>query len=147
MLLAGDYARGVQPLRSALLKHPLLALAIGLAALALRLAVPAGYMPMLDHGRLALTICSGSGTVVAKPPHAAASSTPGALHHENGPSEAQSSCAFADLAFPLIGGADRVQLAAALVFIIATALFIGAALPPPAALRLRPPLRGPPLPN
>lgn len=144
---AGDYARGVGTIRSALLKHPLLALAIGLAALALRLAVPAGYMPMLDHGRLALTICPEAGPVVAGPSHETAASAPGALHHDEGSSEARGSCAFADLALPLIGAADPVQLAAALVFIIAAGLFVGAVLPTPAALRLRPPLRGPPLPN
>lgn len=128
-----------------MLKHPLLALAIGLAALALRLAVPAGYMPMLDHGRMALTICADSGPAFAKPSHEIA--TPGVAHHDEGKSQARGSCAFADLALPLIGGADPVQLAAALVFILVTALFLGIALPPPAALRLRPPLRGPPLPS
>lgn len=127
----------VRLLRSALLKHPLLVLAIGLAGLMLRLAVPAGFMPVLHHGQLTLTICSGYG--------AAASRAPG-LHHGQGEPGADNSCAFADLALPLIGGADPVQLAAALLFIVAAALFFAAALPPRAGLRLRPPLRGPPLP-
>jgi hypothetical protein len=113
----------------------LLALAIGLAGLMLRLAVPAGFMPVLDHGQLTLTLCSGYG----------AASVP-ALHHGQGEPSADNSCAFADLALPLVGGADPVQLAAALLFIAAAALFFAAVLPPSAGLRLRPPLRGPPLP-
>ncbi|HEX8481936.1 MAG TPA: hypothetical protein VF650_08550 [Allosphingosinicella sp.] len=122
-------------LRSALLKHPLLAVTIGLAALMLRLAVPAGFMPALDHGRLVLTVCSGYGAAQAR--HA--------MPSPDKP-KADGGCAFADLALPLIGGADPVQAAAALFFMIAAALFAGAALAPCAALRLRPPLRGPPLP-
>ncbi len=122
-------------LRSALLKHPLLAVTIALATLALRLAVPAGYMPAVDHGRLTLAPCSGSGPVAA-----------GIGHHEEGEPKAESACAFADLALPVIGGADSVQLTAALLFIVATGLFLAAVPPTGVPLRLRPPLRGPPLP-
>lgn len=132
-------------LRSALLKHPLLVLAIGLAALALRIAVPAGYMPVVDQGRLALTLCNGSGPVAASAPtHHDASSKP-TTHHDGGDYKAEGSCAFSDLSLPAIGGADAVQLAAALIFILAAGLSLLAVLPPRAALRLRPPLRGPPL--
>ena len=124
-------------LRSALRKHPLLALAIGLAGLMLRLAVPAGFMPVLHHGQLSLTICSGGGTAAAGPAHG--------MRSPDQP-KADGSCAFADLALPLVGGADPVQLGAALLFIMAAALFFAAVPPPSAGLRLRPPLRGPPLP-
>ncbi len=124
-------------LRSALLKHPLLALATGLAALMLRLAVPAGFMPALHHGQLSLAICSGYGTAAAEPAHEMASPDK---------PKADGSCAFADLALPLVGGADPVQLAAALLFILAAALVFGAVPPRRAGLRLRPPLRGPPFP-
>ena len=132
-------------LRSIWLKHPLLALAIGLAALVLRLAVPAGYMPAVGQGGLALTSCSGSGPAAASAPsHHSDSSVPGTYNDEGTP-KADSSCAFADLSLPVIGGADPVQLAAALIFILAAGLSLLAVLPPRAALRLRPPLRGPPL--
>lgn len=133
-------------LRSALLKHPLLAVAIGLAGLILRLAVPAGFMPVLQHGQLTLTICSGS-TAAAQPVHRTASPLPVTEHHDQTEPAADGSCAFGDLAVPLTGGADSVQLTAALLFIIAAALFFGTLLSPRAALRLRPPLRGPPLPT
>ncbi len=121
----------------------MLALAIGFAGLILRLAVPAGFMPVLQHGQLTLTICSGS-AVESQP--AAGAAPAGAEHHDEGKPRADNNCAFADLALPLIGGADSVQLTAALLFAAAAALFFAAILPPRAMLRLRPPLRGPPLP-
>lgn len=133
-------------LRSALLKHPLLAVAVGLAGLMLRLAVPAGFMPSLHHGQLILTICSGYGTTAAQQSHQKTLQLPATEHHGQNQPDPDASCAFADLALPLIGGADPVQLAAALLFIIAAALFVAAVLPPRTGLRLRPPLRGPPLP-
>ncbi|MGA9582765.1 MAG: hypothetical protein WBR13_12440 [Allosphingosinicella sp.] len=135
----------MRPLRSALLKHPLLAVAIGLAGLILRLAVPAGFMPVLNHGQLSLAICSGS-TAAAQSAHRTISPLPATEHHDRTGLAADGSCAFADLAVPLTGGADSVRLTAALLFIIAAALFFGTVSPPRAALRLRPPLRGPPLP-
>jgi hypothetical protein len=55
----------VGTLRFVLLKHPVLALAIGLAALLLRIAVPAGFMPTVDQGGLALTSCPGVGPAAA----------------------------------------------------------------------------------
>lgn len=130
-------------IRSALLRHPLLAVAIGLAALALRLAVPAGYMPVMNGGGLVLALCSNSGPAAAS--EASHHSELGS-HEDPGAPKADSSCAFADLSLPVIGGAGAVQLAAALLFVIAAGLFFAAPLPPRSALRLRPPLRGPPLP-
>ena len=111
----------------------------------LRLAVPAGFMPVLHHGQLSLTICSGYGTAAVQ---AARTASPlsGTEHHDEGKPQADGSCAFADLALPLIGGADPLQLAAAFLFILAAALFFAAVPPRRAGLRLRPPLRGPPLP-
>lgn len=104
-------------------------------------------MPVIDHGRLTLTICSGYGTPAMGAAHDPSSSSGSAMDHsDKGSGTADSSCAFADLSLALIGGADPVQLAAALLFIVAAALFFAALLPPRAALRLRPPLRGPPLP-
>lgn len=101
-------------------------------------------MPALDHGRLTLTICSGYGTPATGPAHDPSSSG-SAMGHSDDRGAADSSCAFADLSLSLINGADPIQLAAALLFIIAASLFFAAHLPPRAALRLRPPLRGPPL--
>lgn len=140
----------MQPLRSALRKHPVLVAAILMAALTLRIVIPAGFMPVFEHGRVTLTLCSGvvpapTGTSThAGNSHAAPQGT--SHHQENQGKTYQNSCAFLDLAVPVIGGADPVQLAAALLFIVAAALFLCAALPRSTARRLRPPLRGPPLP-
>lgn len=132
-------------IRSVLLKHSFLALAVGLAGLILRLAVPAGFMPALHHGQLTLTICSGDGAAEVQSARPSASPMPAMEHRGEGRSTAEGSCAFADLALLLIAGVDSVQPAAMVLFILVTALSFGALLPPRAALRLRPPLRGPPL--
>lgn len=117
----------------------MLAALIVAAALAVRVLVPAGYMPTLDNGSVVIGICSGYG------PKMIAVTIPGLDHHGDESDQARSPCAFADLALPLIGGADAIQLAEALLFILAVALLLAVTLPPRAASWLRPPLRGPPL--
>jgi hypothetical protein len=119
------------------------------AALLVRLAVPAGFMPV-PGGGFAITICTGYGplspTTTAMPdaPHAMPD-----MHHqdvgEDGGSVVSSPCAFADLAMPALSAADPVLLAAALLFVLAAALARAPDLPVRAFPRLRPPLRGPPL--
>jgi hypothetical protein len=118
-------------------------------------------MPVFGDGQLTLTICPGVAPALAEAqPHAgtahAAMSDAAMSHamptdmsgHDDGHGASfQKSCAFADLAVPAIAGADPAQLAAALLFILAAALFLCAALPPAQTRRLRPPLRGPPLPS
>lgn len=126
-------------IRGTLLSNPVLALAIGLAALLLRLSVPAGFMPVATQGGPALVLCSGGGA-----PAAAAGQ--GAGHHDEGGADRANACAFADLALGATASAGAVLLGAALLFILAAALPPAALLPPRSALRLRPPLRGPPLP-
>jgi len=112
-------------LRRLLRTCPALAALIVAAALAVRVLVPAGYMPTLDNGRIVIGICNGYG------PMTMAIAVSGLDHHGDADGhQAQSPCAFADLALPLIG---------------AVALLLAEALPPRAAARLRPPLRGPPL--
>jgi hypothetical protein len=111
------------------------------AALALRLLVPAGFMPTVADGRITLMLCSGTQPVQ---PRAA---MPGMAHHESdGASMAGSPCAYADLALPALGTGDAVLLVAALAFVMALAVRRIVPLPPRDAARLRPPLRGPPLP-
>jgi hypothetical protein len=127
-----------------LLRHPLLALAIGLAAIMLRLAVPAGYMPVAGHAGPALALCPAGGSIAAAAGHGDPSILgPG---HGGDSSDPARSCAFADLAVPAIGGADAFQLAEAPVFILGASLIVAPAPAPRAPLRLRPPLRGPPFP-
>ena len=104
------------------------------AVLMLRIAVPAGTMPVMENHSLALVICTGTG------PATGSIDIPLTKH---GPAAAER-CAFADLALPLLGAADTYIVALALAFALTLWL---ARLAPLSALRqphLRPPLRGPP---
>lgn len=122
-------------------RHPQLAALLVAAALALRVLVPGGYMPAVDHGVIVVKICTGS----PDGPRSMLWAVPG-LEHEQQPGDvAQGKCAYADLAQAMTGGTDPILLAAALAFVLALALVVAAAVPPRLVDRLRPPLRGPPL--
>ena len=125
-------------LRRHLRSRPWLAALLLAAALALRVLVPAGFMPTVAEGRVTLTLCSG----VTPAPMAGMH---GMTHHESGDA-AQSPCAYADLALPALGAADPALLAAALALVMSLAVRRAVPLAPRAFARLRPPLRGPPLP-
>jgi hypothetical protein len=106
--------------------------------LALRIAIPAGFMPTMSSGTLTVTACNGASTMTTDV------EIPG-LKKGADDHQTQSRCAFADLALPWLGAVDPIQLAIALAFIMAAA-FVAAPV-----FRLRrerhawPPLRGPPL--
>ncbi|OAN66363.1 hypothetical protein [Sphingomonas sp. TDK1] len=150
-------------LRRHLRTHCWLAFAILAAALLARVCVPAGFMPVRDtDGTVRLAFCSGYGPapMAASMPASPADGMPhamGGMHHMAGMTHAmpshdrpadgaqmQSPCAFADLALAAIGGADPIQLAALLLFVLATGFITALPLPPRAPARLRPPLRAPP---
>lgn len=127
--------------RRFILSHPGLAAVLFVLALAMKLAVPAGYMPVAAPGQIMVMVCtamgpqrvvidvSGDGSGVPAQPDDAAADQP---------------CVFAGLGQALLPSADAVQLAAALGFILALG-FVAIALPPLGRIRqLRPPLRGPP---
>lgn len=117
-------------------QQPSLAALILAAALLLRVLVPAGFMPVVEQGRVSLTLCSGYGPVVAKPMHHGG--------HHMPVQQTQSPCAFADLALPVLGGVDPLILAVALAFVAILALLLAAVVAPSTPSRLRPPLRAPP---
>jgi hypothetical protein len=136
-------AAGMQALRALTHRHRLLALLIVVLALAVKAAVPAGYMPALHGTVLTVEICAdASGGTVTKqiviPRSGAPADSKSA--HEKAPF-----CPYAALGFASLTGADIALLALALAFIMA----LGFATAPPVPLRriefLRPPLRGPPL--
>jgi len=114
-------------------RHPGVAAMIVAAALLLRVLLPAGFMPSFSGGQLTVSVCTGMG------PAQVQIAIPG--KHSG---VAGSPCAFADLSLPLLAGADAVQLAAALAYLLAVALVLAVALPARRAAYLRPPLRGPP---
>lgn len=124
-------------------RYPIIAALIFAAALALRVLVPGGYMPVAADNRILVQICTGT----PDGPDAMLMAIPGLEHKQQPGNAAQGKCAYADLAEAMTGGADPVLLAAALAFALALALSLALTLPPMKRVRLRPPLRGPPLPT
>ena len=118
------------------------ALSAGLLALALlmKLLVPAGFMPVVAGGGIAIELCGGTA------PAAMTMAMPGMAHHrdKSGHQGRDVPCAFAGLAAPSLPAVDPLLLALAIAFVMAAGLPV--AVPVPAATRayLRPPLRGPP---
>ena len=109
-------------------------------ALALRVLVPGGFMPVVEHGVIVVQICNGS----QDGPGMMAIAMPGMKHAPDPAGMAAGKCAYADLAQVMTGGADPILLGAALAFALSLALSIALTLPPRETGRLRPPLRGPP---
>lgn len=113
------------------------------AALLLKLLVPAGYMLSTAHGRVAMTICTGF--VEAGPP----SDMPGMngsmpAHGPKDHGKAEMPCPFASLAAAPLPAVDPVLLVALIAFIMAVGLRQATMPVPPGHRHLRPPLRGPP---
>lgn len=138
----------MQAARRLILAHSHIAALICVAALMLRLLIPTGYMVSNDHGRIAITICSG----IAGQQPSMMMDMPGMDHAMPGEGKskehgkAEMPCAFSALSAQVLGGADPVLLIAALVVVAAMALRASPRSFVPAAAYLRPPLRGPPLP-
>ncbi|GAA0659908.1 hypothetical protein FHT00_003541 [Sphingomonas insulae] len=121
-----------------------LAVLICSATLLLKLLVPTGYMIDNDHGRMTITICSGTvpRTMTMEMPGMHGDMPDHGKSKDHG--KAEMPCAFSGLSAAMLGSIDPVQLAALIVFILALGLI---ATIPPAPSRpayLRPPLRGPP---
>lgn len=111
---------------------------VGLALL-MRIAVPAGYMPMFSGHSITVELCSGYGPMKM--------AMSGMASHDGKKSEQGKSempCGFSGLSTQALAGADPMLLALAIAFIIATVFLsvppVQVALP----TYLRPPLRGPP---
>jgi len=121
-----------------------LAVLICAATLLLKLLVPTGYMIDSDHGRITITICSGTASrpMTMEMPGMHGDMPDHDKSKDHG--KAEMPCAFSGLSAAMLGAIDPVQLAALIVFILALGLI---ATIPPAPSRpayLRPPLRGPP---
>lgn len=129
----------MEGVRRRLKRAPSLALLIASLALAARLLVPAGFMPMARGGRVLLVPCSGHGPMMMAMPM---QRDPHRGH--DGADHRDMPCGFAALADVATGGADFVLIAAALAHGMAQRAM---PLPPSAheaRRRLRPPLRAPP---
>lgn len=111
-------------------------------SLAVRLIVPAGFMPALDGGRITLQICSGMASTETM-------ATMPTMHHGKSDLPAKSRietpCAFAGMGVAALGTVDPVLLLAAVLFaFLIASRAVSQVLPAPPG-RLRPPLRAPPL--
>lgn len=130
-------------LRRFLLAHRHLAALVCVAALAMKLLVPSGYMLSSGHGRMAITICSGVASASAN------MDMPGmGTGDDHGqPKEhgkAEMPCAFSSLLAQALAAVDAILLLAAIAFIIRVGRLPAARAARPATRYLRPPLRGPP---
>ena len=125
--------------RRFILSHPRLAAALIALALAMKVAVPAGFMPVAAPGQLMVLVCTEFG------PQHVAIDVPGMPAKSDDGAKTDQPCAFGGLGLAWLPGADALLLAAALVFILALG-FVAVAVPLLARTPyLRPPLRGPPL--
>ncbi len=150
------YAAFVSSLRRLLQDHRALALWLALAALSVKLLVPAGFMVGTRGGHAVLEICSGIGPLApAAAPMGVAmtgamdvamtGAMAGAHHGEADHAKSESPCPYAALAHGATTPVDPVLFAAALAFILALGfLAVVARLPRPGSY-LRPFLRGPPV--
>ena len=129
-------------LRQLILANRPFACAILALALMMKLALPAGFIPMVNNGQIEVTLCSGTG------PLTVVMTIPGLEHGKkdgNGhPGKSEQPCGFSGLSAPSLAAADPILLAAVFLFILALGMRPMVLLTSTAPPHLRPPLRGPP---
>lgn len=126
-------------LRALFLARVWLAAAVIAAALVLRAVVPGGFMPVLapDGTSITVAVCNGMGADSVR------IEIPGTGNDSEEPA-ADQPCAFTGFAQPLLGGADPIQLALAILAIVALGLLPIVRPAPAEAAHRRPPSRAPP---
>ena len=130
-------------LRSLVCNHRLFAGWIVVAAMAMRILVPVGFMPTESGHAMTMELCPGYAAMAMATP-APAHHTPDGRHGKDGKSEAP--CAFSGLSAPAVRGADFPILLLALTFLMGLGVLSDAPVVVRSCVRLRPPPRGPPLP-
>ena len=133
-------------LRTFLHRYPALALLLVAAALAMKVAVPAGMMVGTQSKTLTIEICADTLGVhltrqIAVP---FAPPSPGKAGETGDHGKDSGACPFGALAMAALGGADAALLAAALAFILTLGIAPPCLVARERHTRLRPPLRGPP---
>lgn len=111
-------------------------------ALAMKVAIPAGFMPVLSSGELVLEPCSGMG-----PETMATMAMPGMSdrHGKNDRSDkGDMPCGFGGHAAGAMATVDPILLVAAIAFVVASVFRIPLTAPVGHAPFLRPPTTGPP---
>lgn len=138
----GANASRVGTLRHFFRARPGLAAWLLAAALCLKAFVPTGYMPSVQGGALTVELCSGSAPAGSKVViHIARK---GGGHDAS--ATADHPCAFSSHSAAALDAALPVLLAAALLFVFVAAIRYRPLALRPLRARVRPPLRGPPLP-
>ncbi len=136
-------------LRRLFLDHRTLAAWLIVCALAMKILVPAGFMPVVSGGTVTIQICGGTApsmpTMMAKATMMA-EAMPGMTHHQDkGDHQSREMpCAFSGLSAPSLAAVDPLLLAIAIAFIVAIGFRRTSTTPVAARAYLRPPLRGPP---
>ncbi len=136
--------RKMNLIRAFLARHRAVAVLLIAAALCMKAVVPAGYMLHMGDRVMTVAICAdaqgGQLTRQIVLPGSGKS-------HEgtDGSGKADSTCPFSALSFASMSGADPVLLASVLIFILALGFAALDVTRPVRKVRLRPPLRGPPL--
>ncbi|MEO0031415.1 MAG: hypothetical protein RIS94_1173 [Pseudomonadota bacterium] len=128
-------------LRHILLRHRALAALLIAAALCMKALVPAGFMVGEARQTFTILVCadaSGTGT------HAAREVTVPKAPAKQAGTHAHEICPFSSLGFAALGGADPIQLAAALAFVLALGFVAAPALRLVRRAYLVPPACGPP---
>jgi len=119
------------------------AVTLVMLALLMRLLLPTGFMPEVSAGKLTIALCTGHGPAVID----VALPASGHGYNEHGqPAKPDMPCPFASASGHGLAGADPILLAIAIAFVMALCLRPVAVVRVGDAPRLRPPLRGPPLP-
>lgn len=123
-------------LRQILLRHRALAMLLLAAALCMKALVPAGLMVGEARHTFTILVCADA-TGDHGPRQVTVPGTPAKA-------PAHDSCPFSTLGFAALGGADPVQLAAALAFVLALGFIATPALRLARRAHLSPPACGPP---
>ena len=115
-------------------------------ALAMKILMPAGFMPVVSGGRVTIEICGGIAPAQTVMAPMMAMTMPGMAHHsgKSDHQEREMPCAFSGLTAPSLAAVDPVLLAIAIAFIVGLVRHVRTAVPIATQAYLRPPLRGPP---
>ena len=133
--------------RTLIVRHAGLLIGLLACTLLLKMVVPFGYMPAMVDGRIAIVVCPGVAPITAAVP-AHDMAMPG-MHHdrpdEQGHGKPEMPCAFAGLNAATLAPIDIGLLVAAIAFVFLRAIRTPAIPARDSRLRLRPPLRAPPI--
>tara|TARA_R110002033_G_scaffold15886_2_gene44462 strand:+ start:509 stop:922 length:414 start_codon:yes stop_codon:yes gene_type:complete len=124
---------------------PCLLALVCFAVLAMKILVPPGYMVSQDTKTFTVKICDGIGNSQSTIEIPFDAKTAGQEQHDGAGDPSGTTCSFAGFSQLVATGADPIQLALAILFILLAGLQLLQMPLPGVADRLRPPLRGPPV--